>query len=149
MPRLLLPSNRKRPMSEEKRELLEKLKFELAFVEDSGYGRSVRTPHKPTSSFQNSLTCLNFGDPLRTHPCAACVSCNTSPSLAKAKMSLVTIFRSIRRAEPSPLWMLPRPKRSSRGGFAVKSTGLKQNSLFSRVLKQALGQRFLPSCAIC
>jgi hypothetical protein len=45
--------------------------------------------------------------------------------------------------------MLPRPKRSSRGGFAVKSTGLKQNSLFSRVLKQALGQRFLPSCAIC
>jgi hypothetical protein len=28
-------------MAEEKRELLEKLKFELAFVEDGGYGRSV------------------------------------------------------------------------------------------------------------
>jgi len=60
-------------MSEEKHELLEKLRFELAFVEDGGYGRSVRTPHQPTSPFQDSLTCLNFGDPLRTHPCAECV----------------------------------------------------------------------------
>ena len=59
-------------MSEEKRELLEKLKFELAFIEDGGYGRSVRTPHKPTSPFQDSLTCLNFGDPLRSHPCSEC-----------------------------------------------------------------------------
>ena len=58
---------------EEKRELLTKLKFELAFIEDGGYGRSVRTPHKATSPFQDSLTCLNFGDPLRTHPCGECV----------------------------------------------------------------------------
>src|ERR1039458_6325274 len=60
-------------MSEEKRELLEKLKFELAFVEDGGYGRSVRTPHKPTSPFQDSLTCLILGDPSRPHPCAECI----------------------------------------------------------------------------
>jgi hypothetical protein len=60
-------------MSEEKRELLEKLKFELAFIEDGGYGRSVRTPHKSTSPFQDSLTCLNFGDPSRTHACAQCL----------------------------------------------------------------------------
>ena len=60
-------------MSEDKRELLTKLKFELAFIEDGGYGRSVRTPHKPTSTFQDSLTCLNFGDPLRSHPCSECV----------------------------------------------------------------------------
>ncbi|MGO9261307.1 MAG: hypothetical protein ACLQU1_34120 [Bryobacteraceae bacterium] len=60
-------------MSEEKRELLEKLKFELAFIEDGGYGRSVRTPQKPTSAFQDSLTCLNFGDPVRSHPCDECV----------------------------------------------------------------------------
>ena len=60
-------------MSKEKCELLEKLKFELAFIEDGGYGRSVRTPQKPTSLFQDSLTCLNFGDPLRSHPCGECV----------------------------------------------------------------------------
>jgi hypothetical protein len=60
-------------MSGAKRELLEKLKFELAFIEDGGYGRSVRTPQKATSPFQDSLTCLNFGDPLRSHPCGECV----------------------------------------------------------------------------
>jgi len=50
------------------------LKFELAFVEDGGYGRSVRTPRKPTSPFQDSLTRLNFGDSSRRHPCAECIS---------------------------------------------------------------------------
>jgi hypothetical protein len=60
-------------MSEEKRELLEKLKFELAFIEDGGYGRSVRTPRQATSPFQDSLTCLNFGDPSRAHPCDECI----------------------------------------------------------------------------
>jgi hypothetical protein len=72
-------------MSEEKRELLEKLKFELAFAEDGGYGRSVRTPHKPTSPFQDSLTCLNFGDPSRTHPCAECILMQYVPESCKGE----------------------------------------------------------------
>ena len=70
-------------MSEEKIELLEKLKFELAFVEDGGYGRSVRTPHKSTSPFQDSLTCLNFGDPSRAHPCAECILMRYVPESRK------------------------------------------------------------------
>ena len=70
-------------MTEEKRELLEKLKFELAFVEDGGYGRSVRAPHKPTSPFQDSLTCLNFGDPSRPHPCAECILMQYVPESCK------------------------------------------------------------------
>jgi hypothetical protein len=72
-------------MSSEKLELLEKLKFELAFIEDGGYGRSVRTPHKPTSSFQDSLTCLNFGDPTRAHPCAECVLMQYVPESRKSE----------------------------------------------------------------
>ena len=72
-------------MSEEKRELLKKLKFELAFVEDGGYGRSVRTPHKSTSPFQDSLTCLNFGDPSRTHPCAECILMQYVPESRKGE----------------------------------------------------------------
>ncbi len=72
-------------MSTEKRALLEKLKFELAFVEDGGYGRSVRTPLKPTSPFQDSLTCLNFGDPSRTHPCAECVLMQYVPESRKGE----------------------------------------------------------------
>jgi hypothetical protein len=72
-------------MLEPKRELLEKLKFELAFVEDGGYGRSVRTPHQATSLFQDSLTCLNFGDPARPHPCAECVLMQYVPESRKGE----------------------------------------------------------------
>ena len=72
-------------MSDTKRELLDKLKFELAFIEDGGYGRSVRTPHKPTSPFQDSLTCLNFGDPLRSHPCGECVLWQYVPESGKTE----------------------------------------------------------------
>ena len=70
-------------MSEEKRELLAKLKFELTFVEDGGYGRSVRSPHEPTSPFQDSLTCLNFGAPARPHPCGECVLMQYVPEARK------------------------------------------------------------------
>jgi hypothetical protein len=55
------------------RDLLEVLKFELSFLEQGGYGRSVRTPWKPTSTFQDSLTCLNYGEPDRPHPCNECL----------------------------------------------------------------------------
>ena len=55
------------------RNLLEVLKFELSFLEQGGYGRSVRTPWKPTAMFQDSLTCLNYGEPTRPHPCNECL----------------------------------------------------------------------------
>ncbi len=60
-------------MARDDRDVLEVLKFELSFLEQGGYGRSVRTPWKPTSVFQDCVTCLNFGDPQRTHPCSECL----------------------------------------------------------------------------
>jgi hypothetical protein len=60
-------------MSQDKRDVLELLKFELAFIEQGGYGRSVKTPWKPTSIFQDSLSCINFDDPNRPHPCSECL----------------------------------------------------------------------------
>ncbi len=60
-------------MARDDRDILEVLKFELSFLEQGGYGRSVRTPWKPTSIFQDSISCLNFGDPQRTHPCSECL----------------------------------------------------------------------------
>ena len=60
-------------MTEDDRDLLEVLKFELSFLEHGGYGRSVRTPWKPTSLFEDSLTCMNFGDPARAHACRECL----------------------------------------------------------------------------
>lgn len=55
------------------RDVLQVLKFELSFLEQGGYGRSVRTPWKATSAFQDSLTCLNYGEPERPHPCNECL----------------------------------------------------------------------------
>lgn len=54
------------------RDLLALLKFELAFIEDGGYGRAVKTPWRPTILFRDSPTCLNFSRPDRPHPCSAC-----------------------------------------------------------------------------
>ena len=59
-------------MAKDDRDILELLKEELAFVEQGGYGRSVRTPWLPKSAFQDSLTCINYADPNRTHPCNEC-----------------------------------------------------------------------------
>ena len=60
-------------MSDDKRDVLEVLKFELEFLEQGGYGRSVRTPWKATSVFQDSPSCLNFNDPSRPHACNECL----------------------------------------------------------------------------
>lgn len=59
-------------MAEPNNELYELLNFELSFIEAGGYGRSVRTPWKPTSIFQDSLSCLNFAEPTRPHSCHEC-----------------------------------------------------------------------------
>jgi len=61
-----------KPMAKDDRDLLELLKEELSFIEQGGYGRSVRTPWKPTSTFQDSLSCINYGYPYRAHPCNEC-----------------------------------------------------------------------------
>jgi hypothetical protein len=59
-------------MAKDDRDILELLKEELDFIEKGGYGRPVRTPWKPTSVFQDSLTCINYGYPYRAHPCNEC-----------------------------------------------------------------------------
>jgi hypothetical protein len=67
-----LPPSGVGSMSDDKRDILEVLKFELSFIEQGGYGRSVRTPWKPTTVLRDSLSCINFNDPERTHPCHEC-----------------------------------------------------------------------------
>src|SRR6266487_6537885 len=59
-------------MAKDDRDILEMLKDELDFIEKGGYGRSVRTPWQPKSAFQDSLTCINYSDPDRAHPCNEC-----------------------------------------------------------------------------
>jgi hypothetical protein len=59
-------------MAKDDQDLLELLKEELVFIEQGGYGRSVRTPWKATSTFQDSLSCLNYAVPYRVTPCNEC-----------------------------------------------------------------------------
>jgi len=59
-------------MAKDERDMLELLKSELDFIEKGGYGRSVRTPWKGTSSFRDSLTCVNYALPEKAHPCSEC-----------------------------------------------------------------------------
>jgi hypothetical protein len=59
-------------MSKDERDLLELLKSELEFIEQGGYGRSVRTPWKESSPFRDSLTCVNYALPEKAHPCSEC-----------------------------------------------------------------------------
>jgi hypothetical protein len=60
-------------MAQDQRDVLEVLKFELKFIEDGGYGRSPRTPWRPPYIFEDSLTCLNFNESARPHPCNECL----------------------------------------------------------------------------
>lgn len=60
-------------MTTDDRSTIDVLKFELDFLENGGYGRSVRTPWKSTAIFQDSPTCLNFSDPNRTYSCNDCL----------------------------------------------------------------------------
>jgi hypothetical protein len=71
-------------MSKDTRDILEVLRFELNFLEQGGYGRSVRTPWKPTSIFQDSLSCINFNDPERPHPCSECLLTDLVPGEAQS-----------------------------------------------------------------
>jgi hypothetical protein len=72
-------------MSTDKRDILEALKFELAFLEQGGYGRSVHTPKTPTRIFQDSLSCINFCEPMRPHPCNECFLTDFVPEKAQSE----------------------------------------------------------------
>jgi hypothetical protein len=59
-------------MSNDERDILQVLEAELDFIEKGGYGRSVRTPWKPQSAFEDSLSCINYADVQKSHSCDEC-----------------------------------------------------------------------------
>jgi hypothetical protein len=56
-------------MAKDECDILEILYDQLDFIENGGYGRSVRTPWQPKSAFREPLTCINYADPNHTHQC--------------------------------------------------------------------------------
>jgi len=60
-------------MTQDDRDILDVLKFELSFLEDGGYGRSPHAPWRAPAVFEDSPICPNFCDPARPHPCDSCL----------------------------------------------------------------------------
>ena len=80
-------------MAHTERETLDILRFELKFLEDGGYGRSPRTPWRPSFVFIDSPTCLNFNDRSRPNACSDC--------------SLMQFVPAGRQEESVPCWTIP------------------------------------------
>jgi hypothetical protein len=80
-------------------DILELLTFKLDFIEKGVYGRSVRTPWRPKSTFQDSLTCINYADPNHTHPCSEC--------------RLLDFVGSAHKGEEVPCHFIPLPSERS------------------------------------
>jgi hypothetical protein len=60
-------------MAADNRKLIEVLKAERAFLERGGYHNIAAPSWRPPFIFQDSPTCLNFGDPEHRRPCEECV----------------------------------------------------------------------------
>lgn len=75
------------------KDLLNTMKFELAFLELGGYARSVRDPRRELSVFQDSPSCPNYAAPVKTHPCEECF--------------LMSFIPAEKRGEPVPCHHIP------------------------------------------
>lgn len=60
-------------MQKDERDLLDVLKFELAYLEKGGYGSSPRNPWMPQFIFEDSPTCMNYDTKDHREPCSSCV----------------------------------------------------------------------------
>jgi hypothetical protein len=69
----MLSAEREGGLMEFNREdIIERLRLERSVLDEGGYGRSVRTPWRPTEYFRDSITCLNAGEAEKVHPCTDC-----------------------------------------------------------------------------
>jgi len=60
-------------MPHKNRDILEILRLELKFLEEGGYGHTPLSPWRAPYIFEDSPSCLNFGDTTRSHPCLDCL----------------------------------------------------------------------------
>jgi len=60
-------------MATDERDVLEVLKTEQEFISKGRYIHMDLATGLPGSLFQDSPTCLNFGDRNRSHPCSECL----------------------------------------------------------------------------
>jgi hypothetical protein len=71
-------------MSDDRRSVLEVLRYELNFLEQGGYNQKI-ADSSDISPFQSNLSCLNFGEPLRPHACHECLLYDFVPVIARTE----------------------------------------------------------------
>lgn len=57
---------------DDKDELLNRLRFELGFIELGGYAPTERDLQKELAIFVDSPSCINYDAPAKEHPCSEC-----------------------------------------------------------------------------
>jgi hypothetical protein len=57
----------------DRRDVLEVLRTELAFLDTGGYRKGQRFPWRPNFAFEDSPTCFNFHGLQRPQPCSECL----------------------------------------------------------------------------
>ena len=67
------------------RDVLEVLKTELEFLESGGYGNVRRAGWRPQFIFEDSPSCLNYGDSERWQPCSDCILIGLVPPVSRAE----------------------------------------------------------------
>jgi len=67
-------------MAQNKKDLVNILKRELEFMEKGGYRTPEHAAWRPQFIFQDSPTCLNFGDVAEQRPCKECALIEFVPS---------------------------------------------------------------------
>jgi hypothetical protein len=71
-------------MSEDRRDVLQVLRYELNFLEQGGYSRNIRQGNG-ISPFQDTLSCLNFGEPTHPHTCHECFLYDFVPDASRTE----------------------------------------------------------------
>jgi len=66
-------------MGFDKKEMVEKLKFEIEMMEKGGYYPSVRNARHTPEIFRESITCLNVGLEEKEHACSSCFLSEFAP----------------------------------------------------------------------
>lgn len=114
-------------MAHSERETLNILKFELKFLEDGGYGRSPRTPWRPSFVLVDSPTCLNFDDASRPNPCNEC--------------SLMQFVPGGHTEESVPCWSIPiGPEGQTVENFYAYSTQAELEEALKSWLRQKIAK---------
>jgi hypothetical protein len=66
------------------RDVVEILRYELNFLEQGEFARAIREG-RTSSPFQDTLSCLNYGEPLRPHACHECLLYEFVPEHARTE----------------------------------------------------------------